>query len=75
MPLCHYDPDAAVLRHSGPYAARPAKDGDDEWPFWYVTNNGETNVLSFPGCGGAVLTSRECAEEIVRRANAAKRET
>jgi hypothetical protein len=41
----------------------------EDWPFWYVTNDGRTNVLHFPGCGGAVMTSRDCAEEIARRAN------
>ena len=70
MPYFHYDPDAAVLRGPGPYTARPAKDDTPDWAAWYVTNNGRTNILSFPGCGGAVLTSREVAEEIARRGNA-----
>lgn len=69
MPLDHYNATDAVLFGSGPYVARSASDRTDDWPFWYVTNDGRTNALRFPGCGGAVMTSREVAEEIARRAN------
>lgn len=69
MPLCCYDADAAALRSPGPYTARPAKDGDETWPFWYVTNDGRTNVLTFPGNGGAVLTSRNVAEAVATKFN------
>jgi hypothetical protein len=72
MALMHFTAADAVPNRwgtLGPYTARPAKDGCPDWPVWYVTNNGRTNVLSFPGCGGAVLTSRAVAEEIARRWN------
>lgn len=55
------------LSGNGPYTARSAADGKPDWPYWYVTNNGRTNNLRFPG--GAVLTDRASAEEIVKIAN------
>lgn len=70
MPLCHFDVDAAELSGPKPYLARPAANNVEDWPFWYVAGpDGRRNVLRFPGCGGAVLTSREAAEEIARRGN------
>lgn len=39
----------------------------EDWPHWYVTNDGRTNVLSFKG--GAVFTSRDEAEKIAAEAN------
>lgn len=59
---------AAELTAPGPYTARSANDNADDWPYWYVTNDGRRNVLRFPG--GAVFTSRELAQEIAERANA-----
>lgn len=70
MPLISTDIENAKLRGPGPYTARPAKDGDETWPFWYVAGpDGRTNVLHFEGGGGAVLTSREIAEAIARKGN------
>lgn len=64
MPLCCYDADAATLLGAGPYVARPAKDGDDGWPYWYIAGpDGRRNVLTFPG--GAVLTDKETAMAII----------
>jgi hypothetical protein len=71
MPLVHLFAEDAVLTGRGPYTARPACDGDDNWPFWYVAGpDGRRNVLSFPGCG-AVLTKRHIAKAIAEAANAA----
>ena len=68
MPLCSYDVSAAKLKGEGPYTARPAKDGDDDWPFWYVAGpDGRRNVLHFPG--GAVLTFRPIAEAVAMKFN------
>jgi hypothetical protein len=55
------------LRGKGPYTARSASDNTDEWPYWYVTNDGRTNILEFPG--GRVFTTRAWAEEIAKDAN------
>jgi hypothetical protein len=55
------------LRGKGPYTARSASDNTDEWPFWYVTDDGRTNILEFPG--GRVLTTRERAEKIAKDEN------
>jgi hypothetical protein len=55
------------LRGKGPYTARSASDNTDEWPYWYVTNDGRTNILEFPG--GAVFTIRERAEKIAKDEN------
>jgi hypothetical protein len=72
MPLCCFDPSAAKLRGPGPYIARPAKDGDETWPFWYVAGpDGRANVLTFPGHGGAVLTERAIAEVVASKWNQA----
>lgn len=70
MPLFSDDIDAARPTAPGPYAARSASDRTGDWPFWYVTNDGRRNVLSFPGSGGAVLTSRQVAEAIAAKWNA-----
>ena len=64
------DIENARLRGPGPYVARPAKDGDEAWPFWYVAGpDGRKNVLWFEGGGGAVLTTREIAEAIANKFN------
>mgnify|MGYP003382067537 CR=1 FL=1 len=56
------------IRSPGPYIARPAKDGDDDWPFWYVAGpDGRRNVVGFGR--GAVLCTREVAEAVVYAAN------
>jgi hypothetical protein len=55
---------------SPPFTARSASDRTDDWPIWYVTDDGRRNVLRFPDKSGAVLTSREDAEEIAKEANA-----
>ncbi len=60
------DGQRAGLRSEGPYVARPAKDGDDAWPYWYVAGpDGRRNILFFPDQPGAVLTDRATAEAIV----------
>jgi hypothetical protein len=59
------------LRGKGPYTARSASDDTDNWPFWYVTNDGRTNILEFTG--GAVFTTRSGAEYIAAEQN--KKET
>lgn len=70
MALTCIDVKAAALRGDGPYIARPAKDGDGNWPFWYVAGpDGRRNVLHFPGRGGAVLTLRAVAEAIAKKFN------
>jgi hypothetical protein len=69
VPIASLNIEAAVLRGNGPYTARSASDRTDDWPFWYVTNDGRTNVLYFPG--GAVLTSRAVAEQIAIKFNQA----
>lgn len=71
MPIACVNPEHPYeLTAPGPYAARPAKDGDESWPLWYVANDGRRNVLRFPGSGGAVLTSRDIAERIAASENA-----
>jgi hypothetical protein len=70
MPYMHYDINAAHLTGPGPYAARSANDNEQVWPFWFVSGPDGRNVLTFPGCGGAVFTTRQCAEEIAARWNA-----
>lgn len=55
------------LRLPGPYTARSASDRTEDWLYWYVTNDGRTNVLSFPH--GRVFTTREHAEHIAEEAN------
>ena len=59
-----------ALRGAGPYTARSANDRTDDWPSWYVTNDGRRNVQSFPDKPGAVLTDRETAEAMAAWANA-----
>ena len=58
---------SAVLTAPGPYTARPAADDKPDWPFWYITNDGRTNILRFPDKPGAVLTDRQTAEAIVAK--------
>ena len=56
------------IRSTGPYIARPAKDGDDEWPFWYVAGpDNRRNVACFGN--GAVMCSRDTAELVASVAN------
>ena len=73
MALFCYDADAAELSGPGPYLARSADDENPKWPSWYVAGpDGRRNIMLFPGRGGAILTSREVAEEIASKANAAR---
>lgn len=60
----------AELRGAGPYTARSAADGRDDWPYWYVAgSDGRRNVMAFPDKPGAVLTDRATAEAIAAKAN------
>jgi len=53
-----------------PYRARSASDKTDDWPFWYVSGEGDSrNVLTLPQGHehkGAVMTSREIAEAVAK---------
>lgn len=69
MPIYHFDINAASVRGAAPYSARSASDKTDDWPLWYVTNDGHTNVLYFPDHPGAVLTSKEVAELVAEKFN------
>jgi hypothetical protein len=59
----------------GPFVARSASDKTDDWPFWMVCQadrsrpNGLLNLLRFPT--GQMFTSRDAAEAIAAKANAA----
>ena len=58
------------LRGDGPYTARSASDTNDAWPFWYVAGpDKRTNVLEFLDHPGAVLTTRDVAEQIANDTN------
>lgn len=58
-----------ILLGPGPYTARSASDRTDDWPFWYVTNNGRTNILRFHSHPTALFTSRAEAEDIAAHFN------
>lgn len=56
------------IRSPGPYTARPVRDGDRDWPFWYVAGpDGQRNVVGFGK--GAVLCLRSVAEAVATAAN------
>lgn len=53
-----------------PFASRSASDRADDWPYWYVTDDGRRNVLRFPDQPGAVFSDRETCGAIAAAANA-----
>ncbi len=60
---------AELWAGAAPFTARSASDKTDNWPFWYVTDDGRRNVLRFPNAPGAVFTDRQTAEMIAAKAN------
>jgi hypothetical protein len=56
---------------TAPFSARSASDRTDNWPFWFVTDNGRRNTLNSLDHPGVVFADRSTCEAIAAAANKA----
>ena len=68
-----YDVDGVKVElwtGGAPVKARSASDRTEDWPFWFLTDDGRRNIMRFPDKPGAVFSDRGFCERAVEVINA-----